>query len=119
MATYGTTDRCTGGTAIEDGHYDVYVVANAFDDNNTTFWESPNTACPHYAGYDFGAGVSWKISKVVIRPFGGGRGTNAFTINGSNNGVDYTQLYSGNCTDTESDQTSTFTMREFILLQVQ
>ena len=69
MPTYGTTDRCTGGTASADGNTASYEPAKAFDDVYSVdldCWISANTALPHYIIYDFGAGVTWAISQVKI-----------------------------------------------------
>jgi len=112
MAKYGTTDRFTaGGTITEDLlHEGAYVPANAVDNNTGTHWYSNVSACPHWLKYDFGAGVTWAISKVTLQCVDG-RGGNAFTVNGSNNDSTYTQLYSGNRIDNNSVQTFTFVNR--------
>jgi len=69
MPTYGTTDRCTGGTASASTIFSAsYVAAYAFDNNAGTDWLSQNgVAMPQWLKYDFGAGVSWAISRVKIK----------------------------------------------------
>jgi hypothetical protein len=53
-------DQCSGGTVLENGHYDVYVAANAFDDNTgITSWISAEQTTGingvSWIGYDFGS----------------------------------------------------------------
>lgn len=105
--TYGSTDRCTGGTASADNEEGANVASRAFDDNNTTYWNSV-TAMPHWLKYAFAAGVSWKISKVTIRPVLD-YGILNFNVQGSNDDSSYTTLYSGTCANSETVQTFTFT----------
>ena len=96
---YGTTDRCTDGTASANGNTTSYEPAKAFDNVYTADingWISANTALPHWIKYDFGAGVTWEISQVKISspttttqpqylP-------KTFTIEGSNNDSDWDVL---------------------------
>ena len=117
MATYGITDRCTGGTATADSQISGnYIPAYAFDSNNNTAWVSDNTL-PHWIKYNFGAGVTWKISKVTIKSWEGGHQAHApktFTIQGSNNDSDYnildTQTNIANWSEQET-RTFSFTNR--------
>ena len=96
MATYGVTDRCTGGTASADIVNGGNAAANAFDNNESTYWERPAaTALPGWIKYDFGAGVLWAISKLSVLLYSSGSCTwRAFTVNGSNNNSDWTELAS-------------------------
>ena len=109
---YGTTDRCTGGTPTADSQYDVnYPPSHTFDSNDATWWNSGVTL-PHWIKYDFGAAVSWKISKVTIKS--GQAAQNAispktFTIEGSNNDSDFDVLD----TQTNLDNWSALETRTF------
>ena len=111
MATYGTTERCTGGTASADSVGDGLVAANAFDDNATTRWRANYGTFPHWIKYDFGAGVFWRISKVTVKCLNYSTNTamTDFTVQGSNNDTDYTVIYTGVHADNENVQTFTFT----------
>jgi hypothetical protein len=106
---YGETDRCTGGTASADTFLQAgYEAAKAFDDNADSWWVSAFAACPHWHKYDFGAGVSWRIGKITLQANFSGKGTNSFTVYGSNNDSDWTELYSDNMVDDTSVQTFTW-----------
>ena len=102
---YGTTDRLTGGTASASG-FDQGAAANAVDNNEASYWGDIG-AFPQYWLYDCGAGVSWAFGKLRAKNYLN-YGINAFTSNGSNNGVDYTQLYSGNMLNNNSWQEFTW-----------
>ena len=66
-----TSDLCTGGTAIESGHYSTYVPANLFDDDTGTQWISDLIGSANdnvtYIGYDFGAGNDKHIRRFKIK----------------------------------------------------
>jgi len=111
MAEYGVTDRLTGGTPSADSVNAGYVAANACDNNATTYWQSALAACPHWWKYDFGAGVTWKISKVTIKGYGSSLSINAFKVQGSNNDSNWDDLHSDNCANNSDVQTFTFTNR--------
>ena len=108
MPTYGTTDRCTGGTATAEYTYSTYVASNAVDDNAATMWQQ-NTSATCWWKYDFGAGVSWKISKVTIQNLLD-YGVKNFTIHGSNNDTNWTLLYTGIAANNETVQAFNFTV---------
>lgn len=107
MVDYGTTDRFTGGTPSVDSANGGFGAANAVDNNASTYWQSAFSALPHYFIYDFGAGATWKISKVTIKPYGSGFGGKDFTVQGSNGS--YSTLYTGQCSNDSNVQTFTFT----------
>jgi hypothetical protein len=79
---YGS-DQCSGGTALENGHYDVYSASRLFDnDSGATQWISNESGAGvngvSYFGYDFGAGVTKQIRRVVL--YGNGGGDPAWTV---------------------------------------
>jgi len=113
MAKYGTTDRCSGGTASADSVGDGLVAANAVDNNITTRWRANYGTFPHWWKYDFGAGTIWAISKVTVKCLNYTTNTcmTDFTIQGSNNDSDYSILYTGVHADNEDVQTFTFINR--------
>jgi hypothetical protein len=105
---YGTIDRCTGGTPSAQSASGAYPAANAFDNNNNTFWFSP--AGGQWIQYDFGSGVAWRIGKITIRGYYDMDGVKIkdFAILGSNNGSNWTTLYAGTQANNENDQDHTF-----------
>ena len=110
MATYGTTDRLTGGTASADTEYGAQVAALACDDNASTYWESTDSAFPHWWKYDFGAGVLWRIGKLTLTcaTISDGIGIKNFTLQGSNDDSSYTVVYTGVTTNISTIQTFSF-----------
>jgi len=108
MPTYGTTDRCTGGTASANSAGGGYEAAKAFDDNTGTRWMNTNEI-PTWIKYDFGAGISWKISKLTLSAFmSDNLQCKAFTLQGSNNDSDWTTVYTGQMANSDGVQTFTF-----------
>lgn len=85
MATYGTTDRCTGGATNE---------GTLFDNDTNTQIEYLVSNLPINYYYDFGASKSWKISKVRLYVVNYA-GLADFDVLGSDNGSNWTTLYSG------------------------
>ena len=110
---YGTTDRCTGGTASADSNNGNLPAGAVANDAATTFWTSANTALPHYWQYDFGAGVLWKISKITISSAAdsGNIRIKDFNLQGSNDGTNWTTIYTGQMANSTNVQTFTFTNR--------
>ena len=110
MPTYGTTDRCTGGTASANAVYGIdhadHAVAN---DGNASYWYA--TSGPCWWKYDFGAGVAWRISKLIMQCANivTKCGVKNFTVQGSNNDSDYTTLYTGITVNNNNEQTFTWT----------
>ena len=102
--TYGTTDRCTGGTPSN---------ATVFDNNTSTQVEYPVGSLPIRYSYDFGVGVAWKISKARLYVYQYA-GLNAFKVQGSHNNFSNTvDLYSGNRTNNH-DSWQDFTFKNKI-----
>ena len=110
--SYGTTDRCTGGTPSADSVVTAgYEASKGCDDNAGTSWSSTDTAFPHWWKYDCGAGVSWKISKFTASAYLGVSGYRMknFTILGSNDDTNWTTIYTGLMANSAGVQTFTFT----------
>lgn len=93
---------CTGGTPSA---YNVkpsivpnlYAVANAFDGDYNTLWAG-YLYTYNWIQYDFGEGVAHQVEWVTIYPFAsleGDLNIKDFTIYGSNDGINFTPLYSG------------------------
>lgn len=89
-----SADKLTGGTPTVDSADYGTSAADAVNDNTEDYWTSDRTF-PHWFKYDFGNGVSWAICKLRWYSTDS-YGPNAFTVNGSNNDSDWTELYSGN-----------------------
>ena len=102
-------DECINGTAFADGYHPSYPPDKAFDDNNTTIWYSTNNL-PHWIGYDFGDGNEKVIIKIIIKLFleVGHVMIKDFQLQGSNNGSDYTTVYTGQAEDTTDEQSFIF-----------
>ncbi|MHC4620559.1 MAG: ubiquitin-activating E1 FCCH domain-containing protein [Planctomycetota bacterium] len=83
-----TSDVCSGGTATADSETTGGEATKAFDDNTVTFWET-TTAFPHWLQYDFGAGVTKKITKYTLQACYAepGRMVKDWTFLASNTGV--------------------------------
>jgi len=94
-----------GGTITVDSILNgSWPGSNAIDNTLSTSWYSANSAFPHWAKYDFGAGVSKKIGKVTIRPLYSYY-IRDFIIQGSNNDSTWVNLHygtHGNNVNTES-----------------
>ena len=114
-----TGNTAPNGTAFSDttwdgsGTFDPY---QAFKQSvNSSGWVSANTSVPHYVGYDFGVGVAKVINKYVIRARDSADSgvffPASFTLQGSNNGTDYTTLdtRTGITYPGQATWTSTFT----------
>ncbi len=106
MATYGTTDRLTGGTPTGTSGG---TIANAVDNNVSTYW-APTGAVPIYFKYDCGVGVNWAFSKLRAYNYLD-QGINAFNVTLSNDDSNWTTVYSGNMANNENWQDFTWTNR--------
>lgn len=94
-STY-SSDKCTGGTATASSQYNAGSAAPYAVDNNTTTtqWTSSGTSNQWWQ-YDFGSEVAHAIIKVRILPHSSvGNAFTTASIQGSNNGSDWTTLVS-------------------------
>jgi hypothetical protein len=68
----GSTITPSGGTPTEVSHSSTFAVANAFDADNTTFWESGNSTNDAYAwiAYQFTSGKT--VMQMSIEQYSGG-----------------------------------------------
>ncbi len=111
---YGTTDRCIGGTpTVSDYYLDdsvTYTASKIVDNNESTMWQSKNSAYPHWFKYDFGLGILWKISKLRVLAWEAGDGLRFkdFTVQGSNNDSTWSTLYTGIAANSSAWQEFTF-----------
>jgi hypothetical protein len=92
MATYGVTDRLTGGTPTASG-VSGGLVASAVDNNESTYWQL-NAAVNGWYKYDCGAGVTWAFGKLRFKCHAS-LYIGDFTVQGSNDDSDYSTIYSG------------------------
>lgn len=88
----------TGGTASADSEYNSsYLASYAFDENNSTRWLSSNNFnWPHWIKYNLGNSITKIAKKLVLKTYynvDGARIKN-FTVQGSNNDTDYTNISS-------------------------
>jgi len=97
-----TADLCTGGTASAS-NYDAGTPANAFDNatgnSSRIGYYGGTTTLPGHVQYDFGSGNAKTITKLrlyAIQSDSGNYGSvNGFTLQGSNDGSAWTDVYSG------------------------
>jgi hypothetical protein len=81
------------GEVTADAYYTTYYPWKAFNKNTADYWYIYTAAKPHYLGYDFGVGVTKKITKYTILPYSGSAYLPIdFKFQGSNNGADWTDL---------------------------
>ena len=87
----GTTDTCTGGTAISGGYYSTQYPSLAFDNNVGTYWGSSQIAANQYnaayIGYNFGSGNEKAVRVINIRQYSGPNGMPLVKIQYSDNGT--------------------------------
>lgn len=93
-------DILVEGNASADSEWPdagMYSADKACDDDTTTRWSPTNTPHPHWWKYDFGAGVTKIVTKLRIKPFWNGRCSEVknFKLQGSNNDIDWTDIYAG------------------------
>jgi len=109
-----TSSNTPSGECFADSQYSSsYPPYLAFDGNDSTQWASVdgNTSpYPHYLGYRFDSPIC--IKKVKIR-FGIANSHNTiknFAIQASNNGSDYTDIFSGVANDSSSTYDAEYTL---------
>ncbi len=97
----------TGGTPSAESIYSgTYSADKACDNNDGTWWLSNDV--PDWWKYDLGVGVTKTVVKLEFTSHAVGYSPNAFTLQGSNNDVDWTTIYTGNGADTPNLQTFIF-----------
>ncbi|RRJ66917.1 glycosyl hydrolase [Paenibacillus oralis] len=80
-----------GKANAASGHNDVYVAANAFDNNQNTYWESTNNAFPQWIQTDLGSKTS--IDRVVLKlPAGWEQRTQTLSVQGSDDGASFSSI---------------------------
>ena len=91
------TDFITGGTSSADSEYGGNNASNGCDNNDSTRWSSDNSAYPHWWKYDLSSGVTKTARKMRLKNFTDGNnvGVKGFTLQGSNNNTDWTDIYTG------------------------
>lgn len=80
-----------GKANAASGHNDVYVAANAFDNDQNTYWESTNNAFPQWIQTDLGSKTS--IDRVVLKlPAGWEPRTQTLSVQGSDDGASFSSI---------------------------
>jgi hypothetical protein len=95
MTVY-TTDLLNDGTVTADD--DQYgAKEQACDNNEATYWQSYESPFPHWWQYEFAVGVTHKIIKLRVKPTyaEGNYRFKDFHLDGSNDGVNFDVLYTG------------------------
>ena len=91
--SFGGSQACSGGTAIEGTHYSTYDSSKLFDGNTTTYYE--NTGTTAWVGYDFGAGNTVSILEIKAYSYStANRTPDSFDIQFSDNGSSWTTAWS-------------------------
>lgn len=109
-----TSDLLTGGTPSVDSEYPGggYDASKACDDNvGGTLWQTDDAVFPHWWKYDFGVGVTKIITKLRTKPYytADSGMLKDFTLQGSNNDSDWTDIYSGQVANADDWDDFTFT----------
>lgn len=90
--TLGGSDLTGSGTVLYDVQTTGYEASKAFDDSQSTYWNTGNVAFPHYIGYDFGEGNEYEIIEVLMTSQNGGWYVSTpswFDVQYSDNGSDW------------------------------
>lgn len=114
MAIKYTPDLLINGTASASSEEVGYEAAKACDNNTATAWSSGDVAYPHWWNYYFGNGK--RIIKLTIMPrlvTGVDYGLKNFTLQGSNDNVNWTTVYTGLAANNGDIQVFTFTNTNF------
>lgn len=111
--TTGSFTATAGGTSTSDSITGGFPALNACDGSETTAWYSITGAPPHWWKYDYGTGTEKNVSKLRVKPLGGTYGPQGFIMQGSNDNVAWTNIYTGTCTDSSAWQEFTFTNKNF------
>lgn len=102
----GYTADLTGGQVCIASSYfgSGYEKEKAFDNDESTIWYATGDI-NQYVGVDFGSGVTKKIVRLNFRS----ARINSFTFDGSNDNSSWTNIYTGNRTNSSDFQTFDFT----------
>jgi hypothetical protein len=104
-ATMGGADQASGGSTIESGDGGSGV-ANAFDNNSSTYWSAPTTVLDSWVGYQFTSAVS--VEQVAITSTGTYQPRD-FVVEWSDNGTTWTpEWYALDASWGTSAETKTF-----------
>jgi hypothetical protein len=97
VEVYGTAatsgNLALGHTMSSSGVSQSYVAANANDGNQSTYWESANSAFPQWLQVDLGSSVS--VNKVVLKVPGSSdwaTRTETLSVQGSTTGSSFTDI---------------------------
>jgi len=100
-------DLCTGGTATSLSYNgDTHKAPEAFDDDDTDYYRSDGIAEPQWLKYDFGVGVTHTVRRLRVKSVAGVsvKAMDDFIFQGSNDDVEWTNLYTGNGANNENWQ---------------
>ncbi|MGG6314297.1 carbohydrate-binding protein [Paenibacillus macerans] len=87
----GGPNLALGKPGASSGYNDVYIASNAFDNNQSTYWESTNNAFPQWIQTDLGNAAS--IDRVVLKiPAGWESRTQTLSVQGSLDGSSFSSL---------------------------
>jgi len=107
-------DLTGSGTAISIGDYSgSFLNSNAFDDNTSSDWVSPNGAGDgSWIGYDFGSDVEILEVDILPRSSATTQGPKDFAVQSSSDGISWTGLKGYTATTWGSGVSQTFTVPE-------
>lgn len=93
-STVGGADQASGGTPSASSQYGGFEASKAFDNNySSTQWISQETGAPWWLRYSFAAPVDI-VEFLVTRPTTATRAPKDFALQWSDNGADWTTLFS-------------------------
>src|SRR5574343_213796 len=111
-STY-SSNIISGGSASASSEYNIeYLAACAVDGNDATRWSGNNTdPFPYWWQYDLGSGTQKKVNKLRILTYTWTTYTflKDFILKGSNNGTDWTDIYTGQAANVSDGTWQTFT----------
>ena len=107
-STVGYTADVTGGMTYSASSYNgTDTPSKAFDNNNTTYWQTSSSSLPQWIECDFGIGNKKQIGKITIRTsVNSGRGPNEFELKASNDGTNWDTLLTDNVPNVVSTTTT-------------
>lgn len=108
-ATVGGADQASGGTASAGATDGVNVAANAFDDDDGTYWRSGTSTSTRWIAYAFAAPVS--VDEVAIKQRPDGVGVNeaplTIVVEYSDDGVSWATAWTATTPKTWGDTIET------------